>query len=327
MTSRLVDRLVILATIAIFCVAFAVLVREFAGVSPREVLGRFAALPASRVSAAAGLTVASYVLLAGYDFLALWYVKRPLRFFDVLYVSFTSFAFSNAIGFQLLSGGSTRYRIYSRFGLKPVEIGEIVAFCTFTYALGVVTVGGLVALFNPAGLTAVLPLPQWLISAAGLVLLAATAGYAAVAALWRKPVGFGRYRLRPPSLALALAQIALASIDAVLASTVVYVLLPDGPAMTVWSFLGVYIVAATASVLSWVPSGLGVFETLIIVMTAPASKATELGALIAYRMIYFVAPLVVAMALFAVREVRFRSVKQTALPQATGCKARREIGL
>jgi uncharacterized membrane protein YbhN (UPF0104 family) len=302
MTSRLVDRLVILATIAIFCVAFAVLVREFAGVSPREVLARFAALPVSRVFAAAGLTVASYLLLAGYDFLALWYVKRRLHFFDVLYVSFTSFAFSNAIGFQLLSGGSTRYRIYSRFGLKPVEIGEIVAFCTFTYALGVVTVGGLVALFNPAGLAAVLPLPQWLISAVGLALLAATAGYAGVAALWRKPVGFGRYRLRPPSLALALAQIALASVDAVLASTVVYVLLPDGPGIT--SFLGVYIVAATASVLSWVPSGLGVFETLIIAMTAPASKAAELGALIAYRMIYFIAPLVVAMTLFAVREVR-----------------------
>jgi uncharacterized membrane protein YbhN (UPF0104 family) len=62
-------------------------------------------------------------------------------------------------------------------------------------------------------------------------------------------------------------------------------------------------------VLSWVPSGLGVFETLVVVMTAPASKAAELGALVAYRMIYFIAPLLVAMALFAVREFRFRLVK------------------
>ena len=309
MTSRLVDRLVILATIAIFCVAVAVVVREFAGVSPREVLARFAALPASRVSAAAGLTVASYLLLAGYDFLALWYVKRRLHFFDVLYVSFTSFAFSNAIGFQLLSGGSTRYRIYTRFGFKAVEIGEIVAFCTFTYALGVITVGGVVAVFNPADLTAVLPLPQWLISAFGLVLLAVVATYAAIAAIWRKPVAFGRYRLRPPSPGLALAQIALASVDAMLASTVLYVLLPGEPGLTAWSFLGVYIVAATASVLSWVPSGLGVFETIIVVMTAPASKAAELGALIAYRMIYFIAPLLVAMVLFAAREFRLRPVR------------------
>jgi uncharacterized membrane protein YbhN (UPF0104 family) len=287
----------------------AVVVGLGGGAPPRDVLARFADLPPRRIFAAAGLTVASYLLLAGYDFLALWYVKRRLRFFDVLYVSFTSFAFSNAIGLQLLSGGSTRYRIYSRYGLKAVEIGEIVAFCTFTYVIGVVTVSGLVALFNPACLTSVLPLPQWLISALGLVLLAAAAGYAAVAACWRKPVVLGRYRLRPPSLALALAQIALASVDGVMASTVIYVLLPDAPAMTFWSFLGVYIVAATASVLSWVPSGLGVFETIVVVMTAPASKAAELGALIAYRMIYFMAPLLVAMALFAVREFRFWSVK------------------
>src|SRR5579863_9595244 len=107
MTSRLIDRLVILATIVIFCIAVAVLFREFAGVSVRDVLARFAGLPASQIFAAAGLTAASYLLLTGYDFLALLYVGRRLRFGDVLYVSFTSFAFSNSIGFQLLSGGST----------------------------------------------------------------------------------------------------------------------------------------------------------------------------------------------------------------------------
>jgi uncharacterized membrane protein YbhN (UPF0104 family) len=309
MTSRLVDRLVILATTAIFGLALAVLVREFANVSSRDVLARLAALPASYILAAAGLTMASYLLLAGYDFLALLYVGRRLRLRDVLYASFASFAFSNSIGFQLLSGGSMRYRIYSGLGLKPVEIGEIVVFCTFTYVLGVVTVGGLLALFNPAAIAAVLHLPQWLASAIGVVLLAVAAAWLAVAAVWRKPVALGRYRLRPPSLTLALAQIGFASIDAVLAATVMYVLLPAEPGMTFWSFLDVYIVAATAAVLSEVPSGLGVFETVVTLMTAPASKAEELSALLAYRMIYFVAPLAIAMALFAAREFRFWSGK------------------
>jgi uncharacterized membrane protein YbhN (UPF0104 family) len=207
------------------------------------VLARFTALPASQLVAAAGLTAASYLLLTGYDFLALLYVGRELRFRDVLYISFTSFAFSNSIGFQLLSGGSMRYRIYSRLGLKAIEIGEIVAFCTFTYALGVVTVGGAIAAFNPASLTSLLPLPEWLISAIGLCLLAVSAAYAAGAAIWRKPIAFGPYRLRPPSPALALAQIALASIDATLAGAVMYALLPAESGMPFWSFLGVYIVA------------------------------------------------------------------------------------
>jgi uncharacterized membrane protein YbhN (UPF0104 family) len=305
MTSRLVDRLVILATTIIFCLALAVLAREFANVSPRDVLARLQALPANRILAAAGLTMASYVLLSGYDFLALLYIGRRLRLCDVLYASFASFAFSNSIGFQLLSGGSLRYRIYSGLGLKAVEIGEVVVFCTFTYVLGVVTVGGLLALFNPAAISAVLHVPQWLVSAAGVILLAVAAAWPVLAAVWRKPVALGRYRLRPPSMALALAQIGFASVDAVLAATVMYVLLPAEPGMTFWSFLDVYIVAATAAVLSEVPSGLGVFETVVTLMTAPASKAEELSALLAYRMIYFVAPLVIAMALFAAREFRF----------------------
>jgi uncharacterized membrane protein YbhN (UPF0104 family) len=311
MTSRLVDRLVILATTVIFCLALAVLVREFASVSPRDVLARLAALPASDVLTAAGLTAASYILLSGYDFLALLYVGRRLRVRDVLYASFASFAFSNSIGFQFLSGGSMRYRIYSGLGLKAVEIGEVVVFCTFTYVLGVVTVGGLLAVFNPAAIAALLHLPQGLTSAIGVVLLAIAAAWVLVAAVWRKPVALGRYRLRPPSLALALAQIGLASVDAVLAATVMYALLPAEPGVTFWSFLDVYIVAATAAVLSEVPSGLGVFETVVTVMTAPASKAAELSALVAYRMIYFMAPLAIAMALFAAREFWPPSGKQS----------------
>jgi len=310
MTSRQTDRLSILATTVIFCIAIAVLVRDFSGAGLRNVLSHLAALPASQILAAAVLTAASYVLLAGYDFLALRYVNRRLRFCDVLYASFTSFAFSNTIGFQLLSGGSMRYRIYSRFGLEAVEIGEIVAFCTFTYVLGVITVGGLAALLDPASFASLLHLPQWLISVFGLLLFAASVTYAAVAAIWRKPAVIGRYKLRPPPLALALGQIAFASVDAVLAGAVLYVLLPAETGMTFWSFISVYIIAATASVLSSVPSGLGVYETVVTAMTAAAaSKAAELGALIAYRMIYFIAPLVVAMTLFAVREFRFWPVK------------------
>jgi uncharacterized membrane protein YbhN (UPF0104 family) len=304
MTSRLGDRLVILATTVIFCIALVVLARQFASVSPRDLLVHLAALPASRLLAAAGLTVASYVLLTGYDFLALWYVGRPLRVRDVAYASFTSFAFSNSIGLQLVSGGSMRYRIYSGFGLKGVEIGEVVVFCTFTYVLGVITVGGLIAVFNPAAIASLLHLPQWLILTFGLVLVAASAAWLAAAAVWRNPLRLGRYRLRPPSLALALAQLALACVDAVLAATVIYVLLPAEPGIAFASFLDIYLVAATAATVSEVPSGLGVFESIIAVMTAPTPKAAELGALVAYRMIYFIAPLALAMALFVAREWR-----------------------
>jgi uncharacterized membrane protein YbhN (UPF0104 family) len=312
MNSKLLDRVAVIATVVIFCAALVVLYREFSSVSPGEVMLRLAQLPASQIYAAIGLTVASYVLLTGYDFLALRYVARRLRLRDVLFVSFTAFAFSNGIGLQLLSGGSMRYRLYSGLGLAPVEIGEIVAFCTFTYALGVITVGGLVATLNSTGVAAVTRLPQPLVLAVGIGLVALSLGYVVAAAVWHKPVALGRYRLRPPSLGLAIAQVVLASVDAVLAGSVMYALLPAEFGFTFVSFLNVYIIAATASVLSLVPGGLGVFEAVVAMMTAPTARAAELGAFLAYRMIYFIVPLALALLWLAVHELGRGSARRKA---------------
>lgn len=306
MTSRLIDRVVAVATIIIFCIAIAVLVREFASISPSEVLGRLAILPKRQILAALALTAASYVLLTGYDFLALRYVGRSLRFRDVLFAGFTAFGFSNNIGFQLLSGGSIRYRVYSHFGLGPIEIGEIVVFCTVTYALGAIAVGGLLALLDPGELAAALHLPRALLLAGGVVLLATSAGYLGLAAGWRRPVALGRYRLRPPSLMMACLQLALAAVDAMLAGTVMYVLLPADLHLSYESFLGIYLIAAVVSVLSLVPGGLGVFEAIVTVMIGRSSQAAMLGAFLLYRVIYFLLPLVVSIACLAVHEFRRR---------------------
>lgn len=307
--SQLLGRLALFMMTAAFCAAIVMLVREFWNVSAREVVVRLAVLPMQQILAATGLTVMSYLLLTGYDYLALRYVRRRLRFRDLLFVSFTAFALSNNVGVQLLSGGSTRYRIYKSYGLGTIEIAAIVAFCTITYPLGVVTVGGLLVLIDPNGVAALVHLPQTIVVAGGLVLIGASLAYLALCALWQKPVSFAGYHLRPPSLPLAIVQVALASIDAAVAGTVVYVLLPDDLGLSHQLFLSVYLIAATASVFSLVPGGLGVFETVVTVMTGPLSKAAALSAFFAYRLIYFIAPLLFALAAFALHELQGRGRK------------------
>jgi uncharacterized membrane protein YbhN (UPF0104 family) len=240
MIVRLVDRLALVATIAVFCAALFVLAREFGGVNPRELLARLAAIAPQRIVAAMGLTAASYLLLTGCDYLALRYARHRLSFGDVVFASFTAFALSNNVGFQTLSGGSVRYRLYSRLGVHAAAIGEVVVFCSFAYALGVVTVGGLLALFNSVEFASVLHLSRPLVVAAGAILLAVSLGYLAVAALWRQPIAIGGYRLRPPSLPLALAQVVLASADAMLSAAVMYVLLPADLNFSYGYFLGIY---------------------------------------------------------------------------------------
>jgi uncharacterized membrane protein YbhN (UPF0104 family) len=306
MIARLIDRVALVATVVIFCAAILVLVREFDGVSPHAVLDRLSAMPLRRIAAAMALTAASYLLLTGYDYLALRYARHRLPFRDVVFASFTAFVLSNNVGFQILSGGSIRYRLYSRLGLDAVAIGEVVAFCSFAYVLGVVTVGGMLTLSEPDAFAALLHVPRAVVVAGGTILLAVSLGYLAIAAWWREPIVLGRYQLRPPSLSMAIAQVVLASVDAILAATVMYVLLPAGFDFGYWHFLGIYTIAATASILSLVPGGLGVFETSITILTAPPSKAAALGVFFVYRMIYFILPLVIALAWFGFRTLRRR---------------------
>jgi uncharacterized membrane protein YbhN (UPF0104 family) len=303
-TAKTTNRLTLVIALAMFVAAIFVLYYELANTRLADVLDYAKAMPKTRMLGAVGLTATSYVLLSGYDFLALHYARKLLRLKQVLFASFVAFALSNNLGFALVSGGSARYRIYSGYGLTPVEIGEVVAFCTLSYALGVTTVGGLMFILKPVSLASILRLPWQLVQAIGMMLLVATVIYLAVVATLSKPISLGSYRLRLPSIEQGLAQTALASVDQAIASAVLYVLLPPSAAIDFATFLGIYVIAAPLSLLSLVPGGLGVFETALLVMLADTPKAASLASLVTYRFIYFLIPLVLAVAWEAIYEMR-----------------------
>jgi uncharacterized membrane protein YbhN (UPF0104 family) len=287
-----------------FVAAIFVLYYELANTHLADVLDYAKAIPKTRILGAVALTATSYLLLSGYDFLALHYARKLLRLTQVLFASFVAFALSNNLGFALVSGGSVRFRIYSGYGLMPVEIGEVVAFCTLSYALGVTTVGGLMFVLKAISLAPILRLPWQLLQATGTMLLIASVVYLAVVATRRRPISLGGYRLRLPSIKQGLAQTALASVDQAIAGAVLYVLLPPSAAIDFATFLGIYVIAAPLSLLSLVPGGLGVFETALLVMLADTPKAASLASLVTYRFIYFLVPLALALASEAIYELR-----------------------
>ena len=88
------------------------------------------------------LTVLSYLIMSGYDLLALRYIRHPLSYPKIGVASFIGYAFSNNIGLSMLAGGSVRYRLYSSWGLSALEITEVVGFCTLSLWLGFFTLGG-----------------------------------------------------------------------------------------------------------------------------------------------------------------------------------------
>ena len=104
-----------------------------------------------------------------------------------------------------------------------------------------------------------------------------------------------------------LAQILIASADVALAGAVLYVLLPADIGISFPAFLSIYSAALVVGVVSHVPGGIGVFETLILLGLSDAGSRAGaggvLGALLVFRAVYYLLPLTMAGVVLAGREV------------------------
>ncbi|MDR3640420.1 MAG: bifunctional lysylphosphatidylglycerol flippase/synthetase MprF [Humidesulfovibrio sp.] len=277
---------------------------QLAGYDIGEILGTLRHETDRDIFLAFGLTAVNFIVLGGYDILALAYIKHPLPAYRPMLASFAGNAFSNTIGLSTLAGSSVRYRLYSSWGLTPGEIAKIVVFTTLTLWLGLFSIGGIIFTAKP------LPLPDWIslpfhtTRPLGLILLCAPAAYLYAAARKETPWRLGRFTLLLPQFRSALLQVAVASLDWALAAAVLYALLPPWANVNFPLVLGAFLLGQIAGLVSQVPGGLGVFESCLLFLLTPRIPAPALfAALVAYRVVYYLLPLALASALLAVREV------------------------
>ncbi len=64
----------------------------------------------------------------------------------------SGYAFSQALGFPLVTGAPPRYRLYTSWGVEAPDIARIIAFYSSTFWLGFLTVGGVAFLVEPPAL-------------------------------------------------------------------------------------------------------------------------------------------------------------------------------
>ena len=99
-------------------------------------------------------------------------------------------------------------------------------------------------------------------------------------------------------------QVAVSLVDWSIAGAALYVLLPAQAGLSYPAFLGIYMLALLAGIVSQVPGGLGVFETLfLLLMSSRLPASAVLGSLLAYRGIYYFLPLAVTFVLLGSQEV------------------------
>jgi len=276
---------------------------QLAGYDLEEILHTLLRETDRDIFLAFGLTAVNFIVLAGYDILALAYIKHPLPPYRPVLASFAGNAFSNTIGLSTLAGSSVRYRLYSSWGLSPGEIAKIVVFTTLTLWLGLFSIGGIIFTVKP------LPLPDWVTlpfhttRPLGLILLLAPVAYLYAAARKETPWRIGKFTLLLPQFRSALLQVAVASLDWALAAAVLYALLPPWANVNFPLVLGAFLLGQIAGLISQVPGGLGVFESCLLFLLTPRIPAPALfAALVAYRVVYYLIPLALAAAILAVRE-------------------------
>jgi phosphatidylglycerol lysyltransferase len=271
-------------------------------VRPHEIRHAFGALSADQIILALLLTTASYLMLTLYDRFALRVIGRKLPWRTYALASFTSYTLSHNLGLALLTGGSARYRIYRAAGLGGGEIGSVIALASLSFWNGVILLAGLAAVAS----TKILPFFDWGLSLhwmhlAGLVVLTLCLIPLLLRQFGLKAVDIGGWRTPLPNLKRSATMTLIAALDLAAASAALYVLLPaPDPAAYPAFFLG-YALAIIAALISHVPGGLGVFEAVVIA-TVPGDKAQLLAALLAYRAIYYLFPLLLAALLLAWHE-------------------------
>ncbi|MEG2004582.1 MAG: lysylphosphatidylglycerol synthetase family protein, partial [Bilophila sp.] len=142
----------------------------------------------------------------------------------------------------------------------------------------------------------------------GAVLFLIAMSYLVVCRFIHKPIHlFGKEFSFPP-FKIAVAQALVAGADLVAAGACLYVFLPSDVDVSFLQFLPTYLMAMVAVVLTHVPGGAGVLEVVILHLTT-ASPQGVFAALICFRVIYYLLPLLVAAVIFAVYEIRQQTLQ------------------
>src|SRR6266404_2408755 len=286
-------------------VALLLLERELKSYHYRDLMRQVWTLPHSHLALALLLTTVAYAVLPGYDAIALSYVDHPLPVRRIAFGSFIAYALSHSLGFPLLSGGPVRYRFWSTWGLSTSEIAQAISFAGATFIIGMIAVAGFVFILEPASTIQLLRLPFNSLKPLGVLCLLLIAGYLALSATRYKTFRLFEWEFPVPSTRLALAQLLVAVVDWTAAAAVLYVLLPPGYGLSFLPVLGVFLLAQFGGILSHVPGGLGVFEAIVVLLLKPYVPAASIvGSLLAYRAIYYLLPLVIALAFLIAFEVQ-----------------------
>lgn len=297
-------RLIINATLVLgLLLAAYLLYKVFSRYSLDEVMQSIAAIPISRLAAGIGFAALSYLCLTGFDWMGLRYAGKPLSYPKAAIASFTGLSIGHNLGVAALSSGAVRYRYYSRWGLSTEEVAKVILFCGVTVGIGLAALAGIALLVNPEDAANLLKLSPSGLFGLGVACLAIPAVYILLSATVRAPLRLWKWSFEMPSLKLAIGQVVIGTLNFACVAASIQQLLASFTEAGYLDVAGAYVTANIAALISHVPGGLGVLEaTMLGILPTSAS----IGALVAFRVLYFFVPLIAGVPTLLVTEAYYR---------------------
>ncbi|MGE8496522.1 MAG: lysylphosphatidylglycerol synthase transmembrane domain-containing protein [Pseudomonas sp.] len=285
--SDLIWTLVGLCAVVLSCF---LLYHELRNISLDEIADSLRAISTHNWLMAACATFGAYCALAWYDRIAIAHLGKKIPWRFITLCSFTTYALAHNIGASVFSGAVVRYRAYRTKGLTPHEIGILIVFCSFTFALGTILAGGCVLVLQPDLIHRVMDVTPLLSTVIGSALLMLVGLY--VLGSWRhfKPWTWGKLRVEYPRLGIVGRQLLAGPLELACAAAIIYFALPSESNPGYLVVLGVFLASFSLALLSHAPGGLGVLEVTFLAALPELPASDVLAALIVFRGFYLLLP-------------------------------------
>ena len=236
-------------------------------------------------------TLLAYAALAGYDGLALLHLRKKISWGYIAAASFTDYDIGHNKGASVFSGAVVRYRAYTAKGLSGADVGVLVAFCSFTFTLGSILLGGIVLLIEPRLLNRFFEdVALWIPIASGVAMLAVVGLYVVGSSLRLKSLRIRNFRLQYPRLHIVLRQLIIGPLELIGAAAIIYFALPSASNPGFLLVLGIFLASFSAALVSHAPGGLGVLEVVFLLALPDVNPADVIAALLVFRLFYLLIP-------------------------------------
>ncbi len=295
-----------LVGVALLVGAFLVLRKELGHHAWREVVHELSRTSPIRIGLAFLAASISYASLIAHDLIAIRVLNIPVPKRRAVFAGFAAFAFANSLPFAVVSGAAVRSRFYASDSDATRRVPELVGFNTVTYAIGLLTATGLAFVLVPRSLSGVpIPLPLDSTALLGVACLSLVAAFLVWSAYGKPVIQVGKHRIQPTTLRQGLLRIGISMVDWCFSGLCLFALLPGSIPAGFLRYIEAFLLGEIAGLVSQLPGGIGVFEAVVVSLRQESGQVTGIfGALILYRAIYFALPLLLAVPLLLVREVR-----------------------